>query len=75
MFLECDECTHYLMDDIDYLDGNITEVQSGLTTVSIGVEAMKRLDRANQTVFDLQVSTFMFIQNILDIVCIVDSVL
>ena len=44
------------MDDIEYLDGNITYVQTGLTTVSIGVEAMKRLDRANQTVFDLQVS-------------------
>lgn len=51
---ECDECTHYLMDDIEYLDGNITEVQSGLTTVSIGVEAMKRLNSANQSVFDLQ---------------------
>ena len=43
------------MDDIEYLDGNITEVQTGLTTVSIGVEAMKRLDRANQSVHDLQV--------------------
>ena len=41
------------MDDIEYLDGNITYVQTGLTTVSIGVEAMKRLDRANQTVFHI----------------------
>ena len=57
IFSECDECTHYLIDDIEYLDSNITEVQTGLTTVSIGVEAMKRLDRANVTVFDLQVMT------------------
>ena len=63
---ECDECTHYLMDDLEYLDGNITEVQTGLTTVSIGVEAMKRLERANVTVFDLQVNTrSMFCSNLM----------
>ena len=48
------------MDDLEYLDSNITAVQSGLTTVSIGVAAMKRLDKANQTVFDLQVSSDWF---------------
>jgi hypothetical protein len=54
--LECDTCTHNLLDDMEYLDTDITVVQEGLQTVSIGVEAMRRLDVVNQSVFDLRVS-------------------
>lgn len=43
---------------MDYMDGDITEVQAGLQTVSIGVEAMKRLNKANMTVAELQVLLF-----------------
>ncbi|XP_053393780.1 laminin subunit alpha-like isoform X2 [Mercenaria mercenaria] len=47
---ECDTCTHNLLDDMEVLDADITDVQSGLQTVSIGVEAMRRLDVVNQTI-------------------------
>ena len=52
---ECDTCTHNLLDDMDYLDMNISDVQDGLQTVSIGVFAMRRLDNVNKTVIELQV--------------------
>jgi len=38
------------MDDVEYMDGNITLVQDGLQTVSIGVYAMQRLDKANESI-------------------------
>lgn len=40
---------------MEVLDTDISDVQSGLKTVSIGVEAMRRLDVVNQTVADLRV--------------------
>ena len=41
---------------MEVLDRDITDVQAGLQTVSIGVEAMKRLDVVNQSISDLEVS-------------------
>ncbi|WAR24784.1 LAMA-like protein [Mya arenaria] len=51
---ECDTCIDNLLDDLEVLEVDVESVKGGLETVSIGVEAMKRLDRANASIFTLQ---------------------
>ena len=52
---ECDSCVHLLLDDVDMLDQNITEVSEDLDSVSVGVGAMRRLDRIEEEVATLRV--------------------
>ena len=56
MVSECESCIHHLLDDMDVLDEDMDKVRDGLATVSIGVEAMKRLERANQSVAAMEVN-------------------
>ncbi|XP_052778102.1 laminin subunit alpha-like [Mya arenaria] len=51
---ECDTCIDNLLDDLEVLEVDVESVKGGLETVSIGQEAMKRLDRANASIFTLQ---------------------
>ncbi|KAL3869382.1 hypothetical protein ACJMK2_042067 [Sinanodonta woodiana] len=51
---ECDNCIHVLLDDMDYLDRNITIIQRSLKMVSIGVSAMRKIDQINQTSLELR---------------------
>ena len=54
---ECDSCVHLLLDEVEHLDINITEIKKDLKYLSVGVNAIKRLESANRTVYELRVST------------------
>ncbi|XP_060084833.1 laminin-like protein epi-1 [Ylistrum balloti] len=46
----CDNCVHILLDDLEFMDRNLTSLTGNLATVSVGVTAMKRLQAINDSV-------------------------
>ena len=44
-----------LIDDVEFLDHNLTLIMKDLDSVSVGVGAMRRLERINNTVYELRV--------------------
>ena len=56
-FSECDTCVTLLLDDLDILDHNITHAIEDLDSVAVGAGAIRRLERINQTIHDLTVSS------------------
>ncbi|GFS13654.1 laminin subunit alpha, partial [Elysia marginata] len=47
---ECDYCTHLLIDDLDQLANDVTQVSRTLADVSVGVGAFNKLSYYNETV-------------------------
>ena len=59
-FAECDSCVHLLLDDVEVMDHSITTISKDLDSVSVGVGAIRRLERINNTVIQLRVNiTFL----------------
>ena len=54
MCVECDSCVHLLVDDVELLEHNITTMVQSLENINVGVLAMRRLNRINVTVIELQ---------------------
>lgn len=52
--LECDNCIHLLMDDIEFLDRNVTTMRRELDSISVGILAFQRLEKINRTVAELR---------------------
>lgn len=55
MLSECGYCVHLLMDDLDFMDRNVTVSRRTLASVSVGVAAFQKLSDINQTIADLRV--------------------
>lgn len=53
----CDNCVHILLDDLDFLQRNMTGVGGNLESVSAGVTALRRLEDINSTVVEYKVSS------------------
>lgn len=51
---ECDNCVHLLVDDTEILERNVSVMIRDLNSISVGVLAMRRLERINNTVFQLR---------------------
>ncbi|XP_071119471.1 laminin subunit alpha-like [Haliotis cracherodii] len=51
---ECGYCVHLLMDDLDFMDRNVTVSRRTLASVSVGVAAFQKLSDINQTIADLR---------------------
>lgn len=52
---ECDGCIHLLLDEIDFMEYNLTAMIYELDSVSVGVNTLKRLNKINSTVYELRV--------------------
>ena len=52
--VECDSCVHLLVDDVELLEHNVTTMIERLEDVSVGVLAMRRLQRLNASVIELR---------------------
>ncbi|XP_021350179.1 laminin subunit alpha-like isoform X1 [Mizuhopecten yessoensis] len=46
----CDNCVHILLDDLEFMDRNLTSLTGNLATVSVGVTALKRLEAINESI-------------------------
>jgi len=51
---ECDNCVHLLVDDTEVLERNVSVMIRDLNSISVGVLAMRRLERINNTVNQLR---------------------
>jgi laminin alpha 3/5 len=51
---ECDSCVHLLVDDTEYILGNVSTMIRDLSSISVGVLAVRRLEKINQTVYELR---------------------
>ncbi|XP_077867614.1 laminin subunit alpha-5-like, partial [Saccoglossus kowalevskii] len=50
---ECDSCVTLLLDEMDVMDYNVSDAIDDLTGVSVGVDAVKRLMKINDTAYEL----------------------
>lgn len=57
--VECDNCVHLLLDDIEELDSNVTIIRKDLNTISVGAWALVRLQKINETVYQLRVCIYI----------------
>lgn len=51
----CDNCVHTLLDETDAMSFDIANASESLRIINIGVEAMKELERLNDTANMVQV--------------------
>ena len=51
---ECDNCVHLLVDDSEELERNLSSTIRELNSISVGVLAMRRLERINSTIAELR---------------------
>lgn len=54
MHSECDNCVHLLVDDVEILEYNVSSMKLELESVSVGVLAVRRLEKINSTVAELR---------------------
>lgn len=54
-FPECDNCIHLLLDDMEFIDVNVTNMIEELESVSVGQGAIRKLEEFNRTVHELRV--------------------
>ena len=52
---ECDQCVTLLLDDIEAMYFDAGDMIDDLTSISVGVTAIRRLKKINDTVTELQV--------------------
>jgi hypothetical protein len=51
----CDNCVHILLDDIEALQTNVSDLASTLESVSVGMTANNRLEAINNAAITLRV--------------------
>ncbi|XP_077991288.1 laminin subunit alpha-5-like [Glandiceps talaboti] len=52
--MPCDDCVNILLDEVEILNHNISEVGDNLHDISVGVGALKRLEQINETAYELK---------------------